>query len=85
MQVRDLKRDQFLLRLTSLQILSECDLFCASYNISFKGFHFEGNFKPEVLFMQVDDEVFDERLENLSESSARARQTKDRNKHRKHG
>ena len=36
------------------------------------------------------DEVFDERLENTSESSARAPQTincqtKDRNTHRKHG
>ena len=47
--------------------------------------------------MQVDDglthmleEVFDERLENMSESSARIPetnnwQTKDTNKHRKHG
>ena len=63
-------------------MLSECDLFCASYNISFKGFYIEGNLKPEVLFMQVDDdlthmldEVLDERLENMSESSARASQT----------
>ena len=37
--------------------------------ISFKGFYFEGRFKPEVMFMQVDDgsthmldEVFDERV-----------------------
>ena len=63
-------------------MLSECDLFCASYNISLKGFYFEGNFKPDVLFMQVDDglthmldEVFDERLENMLESSARAPKT----------
>ena len=53
------------------------------------------HFKPEVLFMQVDDgfmldEVFDEHSENISESSARATQTnnwqtKDGNKQRKHG
>jgi hypothetical protein len=59
--------------------LSECDLFSASFNIAFKDFYFEGHFKPEVRFMQVDDglthmldEVFDERLENKSESSVRA-------------
>jgi hypothetical protein len=40
-----------------------------------KGFYFEGNLKLEVLFMQVDVEVFDERLENMLESSARAPQT----------
>ena len=63
-------------------MLSECDLFSASFNIAFKDFYFEGHFKPEVRFMQVDDgltdmldEVFDERLENMSESSARAPQT----------
>ena len=64
--------------LISLHVWSEGYLFCASYK-SFKGFYFEGNFKPDVLFMQVDDglthmldEVFDERLENKSESSVRA-------------
>jgi hypothetical protein len=36
-------------------MLSECDLFCASYNISFKDFHFEGHFETEVLLMQVDE------------------------------
>ena len=63
-------------------MLCNCDLFCASYNKFFKGFYFEGRFKLEVMFMQVDDglthmldEVFDERLENISESSARAPKT----------
>ena len=75
-----------------MHILSECDLFSASFNIAFKDFYFEGHFKPEVRFMQVDDglthmldEVFDERLENMSESYTSDQQTKDRNKRRKHG
>ena len=44
-----------LIKVNKFALLSELDLFCASYNISLKGFYFEGNFKPEVLFMQVDD------------------------------
>ena len=67
------------IRLINSHMFIECDLLCASYNTSFKGFYFEGRFKPEVMFMQVDDgsthmldEVFDERLENKSESSVRA-------------
>ena len=60
----------------------ECDLLCASYNTSFKGFYFEGRFKPEVMHMQLSDgltqmldEVFDDHLENMLESSSRAPQT----------
>ena len=63
-------------------MLCSCDLFCALYNTSFKGFYFEGRFKPEVMHMQLSegltqmlDEVFDECLENMSELSVRAPQT----------
>ena len=51
-------------------MFSECDLFCASNQILILRV-----VKPEVLFMQVADdlmpmldEVFDEHLENMSES-----------------
>ena len=54
-------------------LVGECDLFCASYNISCKGFYFEAHFEPEFQFLQVDDglthmldEVFDERCENMA-------------------
>ena len=43
------------IRLINSHMFIECDLLCASYNTSFKGFYFEGRFKPEVIFMQVDD------------------------------
>ena len=43
------------IRLINSHMFIECDLLCASYNTSFKGFYFEGRFKPEVMFIQVDD------------------------------
>ena len=61
-------------------MLSEYDLFSASYIMFFTGFYFEDCFKPGVLFIQLDDvlthmlDVFDEHLENKSESSAQVPQ-----------